>query len=169
MSTPNFDLSLTPFRINSARAYVTELQISHSFIASEWLEQYELHRLGHLPVERTMALLHPEHHGELFRGEPDPRGARSFAAAEFAEACQSEWIWGYKCPLTPTTRTVADHIFPYSLGGATAAGNRITLCRWHNQVKAADIHFYPWERPRPDWVDILLHRIAARLSRHVST
>ena len=55
-------------------------------------------------------------------------------------------MWGYECPF-PKSEKVLDHEFPYSLGGPTNnAFNKRILCKWHNMIKANDIHNYPWEK-----------------------
>lgn len=100
---------------------------------------------------RMLALLHPEHisnldlpsHKNVSQITQDVQGPRSFPSGIAAEKCKAHLIWGYNCSLDGELQQ--DHLFPYSLGGPTYGGNRITLCRYHNMVKSNDIHCFPWE------------------------
>jgi hypothetical protein len=164
MSSPEEAVFL--YRIESARQYVSALHTSFTF---EWLDQYYQYQRGCLSTERAMALLHPGHYQAYFSGSEDPRGKRTFPSAEFHDACQAQLVWRYPCPLTDQEPKVSDHIFPWSLGGPTVAQNRVMLCRWHNEVKAGDVHLFPWEEGVPRWVNRLIDRIAARVQRVASS
>jgi len=97
-----------------------------------------------------LTLIHPFHLKDLI---PDInkrkikqlqiQGKRIFDTKVFKK-CESEKFWGYQCPF-PNDNLVADHAFPYSLGGPTKGVNLRCLCKWHNMVKSNDIHCYPWE------------------------
>lgn len=94
-----------------------------------------------------LALVHPDWIHEL---DLEPRsltavfGPRDFTDKPLAnDRCESRLIWGYECPLPRDLQI--DHLFPYALGGATLPGNRIHLCRNHNNLKGVDVHVYPWE------------------------
>ena len=149
-------------RIESARQYVSALHKSYTL---EWLDQYSQYQQGRLSTEGTMALLHPNHYQGHFAKQEDPRGKRIFSGSEFNAACQAELVWNCPCPLPNDEPKVSDHIFPWSLGGPTVAENRVMLCRWHNEVKAGDVHLFPWEEGLPGWVDGLINRIGARIQR----
>jgi len=148
-------------RIDGARRYVAA---RHDLRSRVWLQAFREYQKRKLDLYQTMALLHPEHYPEPVSGT-DPRGRRAFTLNASDSRCYSEVIWGYECPIVDTEAgVVADHIFPYALGGVTQSTNRITLCRWHNSIKTCDIHFFPWERGEPPWVaEALCH-----LSKSVS-
>ena len=78
--------------------------------------------------------------------------------------CRSMLLWGYECPFEDINQLAADHCFPYSLGGPTLATNKIYLCKWHNQIKAGDIHIFPWELGEPQWLLPMIDRIKRLLS-----
>jgi len=70
-------------------------------------------------------------------------GPRAFTVGRPGGPCASLRIWGYEC--AGRSKIEADHLWPYALGGPTAPGNAIALCRDHNYLKGVDIHAYPWE------------------------
>lgn len=100
-----------------------------------------------------LVLLHPKHYEELLSLQQSKlsieykinniQGKRSFARTDITESCESKYIWGYDCPFTNEPKAF-DHDFPYSLGGPTKDFNKRVLCRWHNMIKANDIHNYNW-------------------------
>ena len=104
----------------------------------------------------------PSHvnHDALIR---DIQGYRSFKQEN--GKCQSKLIWGYECPIH-SLLCHGDHLFPYSMGGPTISANKLLLCRYHNMVKATDIHLFPWEEKenRLIWLDSHIKNIANRIS-----
>lgn len=50
--------------------------------------------------------------------------------------CEHFGIFGRRCPSSPTH---ADHIYPWSRGGATTVSNAQALCARHNLVKGSSI------------------------------
>ena len=110
-----------------------------------------------------LCLIHPDWYSpSISVGKPDPRGPRAFSTpAPVGQHCQSSHIWGYVCAI-PSSRMVADHLYPYEAGGPTDARNLVWLCEWHNQVKSNDIHLWPWDSVDLSWIADVLDRIAAR-------
>ena len=145
--------------------YIKELQRS---LESGWRDCFEEKDKS---ITLRLALLHPDHYQRL-RDKRAPeaatlqreiQGRRQFPREGSCGKCESELLWGYACPLN-SPQIEQDHLFPYSLGGPTNHKNRIVLCRYHNMVKAADVHRLPWEgaanRIEP-WLDAqleVLHR-----------
>lgn len=116
---------------------------------------------------RRMALIHPDHYRffeeyeqrkRAANGVCPIRGRRNFESDAGSLECQSNIVWGYVCDLEQY-QIVNDHQFPYSLGGPTLASNKIYLCKLHNALKAADIHFFKWECEEPIWLDTIICRI----------
>jgi len=109
-----------------------------------------------------VSLIHPDwYQSEVIIGR-DPRGSRFFSTnPPGGQTCQSAAIWGYTCQLYDHD-LVADHLFPYSAGGATDSRNLVWLCRWHNSIKSSDIHLVDWDSVDCTWVDDLLDRITIR-------
>lgn len=152
-------------RRDSACEYLTALASSFKI---PWIDSLNQARSPDRWITR-MALVHPEHYEGSVRYLRDlsvtcdcpVRGPRSFAKEIGLNSmpCASNRIWGYPCPIHDTGSLAADHLFPYSLGGPTSAGNKIYLCHWHNQIKAADIHIFPWEKGPPEWLDDVLKRV----------
>ena len=107
-----------------------------------------------------LVLLHPIHFEELSNQQQSKlsieskiiniQGNRSFSRSEIIVNCQSKQIWGYECPFINEPK-VLDHDFPYSLGGPTREHNKRILCRWHNMIKANDIHNYNWQKIFKDY------------------
>lgn len=75
----------------------------------------------------------------LFKGD-----ARRAVMARAGSRCEGSifLIWG-RCP---DEATEVDHVYPWSRGGPTIAGNGQALCRGHNRSKAA---------MRPPWWYVL--------------
>lgn len=158
--------STLDLRIGRAHEYLCALAASFE---RPWAEAVRQARAGEdwLPL---LALAHPDHYKECERYLREyhvqricpVRGARSFEMEVGLDtlACAAERIWGYACPIARSDKPAADHLFPFSLGGPTLASNKVHLCRWHNQIKAADIHVYPWELGQPPWLDDVLKRIS---------
>jgi hypothetical protein len=72
---------------------------------------------------------------------------RRFSMAEYREImnragwqCEHHSILSGRC--TRTEGLEADHVHPYSRGGATAMANSQALCVAHNKVKAAKVPFW---------------------------
>ena len=149
----------------------TRLQMSYSYLVAldnnlqrDWNELYEMHLQGDMSLVDSMTLIHPDfykHAGYSNR----IRGNRKFPKEHGMTGihCSANAIWGYACPLKSFESIVADHLFPYSLGGPTNSDNKLYLCRLHNELKGNDIHMYPWERGEPRWLDGLLLRISRLL------
>lgn len=132
-------LSIHKVRIDNAKTYLSELRDT---LRCDWLESFE----KATTVHRKLALLHPGHlvHMGLSTSTINSiSGKRNFPPRRVERKCNSMLIWGYECDSKEDLQQ--DHLFPYSLGGATDSRNRIFLCRLHNQIKGSDIHFYPWE------------------------
>jgi hypothetical protein len=114
-----------------------------------------------LPI--ALALIHPEHWGDRVRAS-DLLGPREFRAQVLkgTRSCNAADYWGVLCHRhhDPNLDIVADHAWPYSLGGPTVPDNIRWLCRRHNAAKSSDIHLYPWEAPWPTWLDGLLGRVS---------
>lgn len=108
-----------------------------------------------------MAMIHPFFYGDVGKTPCPIRGKRSFDRIDYFphDVCQSELLWGYKCPFGKQALE-ADHLFPHSMGGPTRSDNKVYLCKIHNQnCKGSDAHIYPWERGKPIWLDGLIEKI----------
>lgn len=151
------------YRYKSAEEYLRVLEAS---LRIGWQASYEAAKTG--AICQRLALLHPDHYSEL--NLPASRtvetlqrsiqGPRTFAAYSQPGTCQSPLVWGYQCELGGDKQQ--DHLFPYSLGGPSIPTNRIYLCRYHNMVKTADVHCYPWEdleRWALPWLDQQIRRM----------
>ena len=123
-----------------------------------------------------LSLLHPSHLEQLSlpsylsggRARTEIQGPRSFAPGPSRKPCQSSLLWGYECPLDQSA-SQEDHLFPYSLGGPTVGGNRISLCRYHNMVKTCDIHCFPWEVADgrcESWIDLQINKMKELFDRY---
>lgn len=151
-------------RIQAAEKYIYALSKFHHF---EWAELYDLYLSKELTLEERFCLIHPVHLEELGL-QNKIQGNRAFNEEPGVSTmlCQSNQIWGYSCcAVKDQNRLVADHLFPYSLGGPTIASNKLYLCKFHNQVKSNDIHFFPWERGEPDWLSIQIARVRNEILR----
>ncbi len=169
---------LNNFRIEISKKYVNHLSVSFIVGWEKCRKSLETEKDTYELILKKLALLHPEHYYLILKTETSRinskieliQGNRSFPQIDDTEKCQSEELWGYICPFTIENK-VQDHEFPYSLGGPTnKAFNRRILCRWHNMIKANDIHNYPWEKlfnqyeyyiktNRVHWVDEQLNKI----------
>ncbi len=106
----------------------------------------------------ALALLHPDFYPSGF----NPRGPRAFPDRPPKNTeCASEFNFGYRCPLqTPSELLHMDHIWPYSLGGATRPTNGFWLCEYHNRLKGSDYHLLNEQSlSRFDWVVPILEAI----------
>lgn len=156
-------------RYESACKYLKALESS---LQAGWLQGYAGSVAGRADIFSRMALLHPAHLEDLPLPDyesvagivKDVQGPRSFPSDGLSRACESELLWGYRCPLDQAD-IHQDHLFPYSLGGPTNGPNRISLCRYHNMVKTCDIHCFPWEttesRCEP-WLDKQISQLHER-------
>lgn len=110
----------------------------------------------------ALALCHPQHWEHHIRFEA-LLGPRSFRTPTLSgtRLCSAADYWGVDCGTLKRRQVdiVADHAWPYSLGGPTHVANIRWLCRRHNAAKSSDIHFYPWEGLWPEWLCGLLERI----------
>jgi hypothetical protein len=141
--------------VSYADALATALSEGWTNSYARWLGQ---NQVDSMTSPESMVLLHPWHY-EGVRGTSDPRGNRRFGAEVGQRLrCDAPTFWGMECAFGYPP--VADHVFPYSLGGPTVGGNRAVLCQIHNQMKSNDLHVFPWERPTPAWVPDTIERIA---------
>jgi hypothetical protein len=156
------------FRIDSTKTYIDKLRANLSI---GWNSIYKMYNNNELNYIDKVTMIHPDFiksihlpnyitHGMLIA---EIQGERLFRKE--SGKCQSELIWGYECPLPPTLCS-GDHLFPYSLGGPSIAGNKLLLCRYHNMIKGTDIHLFPWEDHlnRLRWVDSQIDALARRIS-----
>lgn len=150
-------------RIESAKKYLDYLEYS---LKTDWAHQYEAYLEGKMSKEESLSLIHPLHYKDV-TGAGDIRGTRSFTKEPSSDTikCECEKIWGYDCSVSLRELGViqADHLFPYSLGGATVSSNKIHLCKVHNRSKGADFHLLPWADLNFNWVDQTIHRIYSLL------
>jgi len=104
----------------------------------------------------ALSLVHPEHWKD-FRTAQQMLGPREFRTFNMAGTrwCAAADYWGIECSTRRRSDVaiVADHSWPYSLGGPTVVGNIRWLCRRHNAVKSADVHLFPWDGLWPDWLN----------------
>ena len=135
-----------------AREYLHHLD---ALQPARWLSALEdvLAQPGATP--KAYALMHPVWLDLMFHSvvASHLRGSDRFSQDRLDAhlgSCNAQLIWGYRCELASTGPLEADHLFPRSLGGASAIGNRVWLCRLHNQLKSNDVHLYPnWTEWRP--------------------
>lgn len=107
-----------------------------------WFELMEIYKAGDLGDVESLVLIHPEwYDGARQRPQNCPiRGGATFGLLPTkGQICQSDFIWGYSCPLT-SRDLHCDHVFPWSLGGPTVPENAVWLCESHNRAKGADWH-----------------------------
>lgn len=153
---------LTPdtllFRIDAAEKY---LRIIDDPLPGYWSDLCE-EALIRCDLKLALALIHPRHWEELAQRR-SILGDRAFTAPTLrgTQYCSAEDYWGVPCAIQTDKNAfvVADHAWPYSLGGPTNVANIRWLCRRHNAAKSSDVHLYPWESPIPDWVPNHLLRI----------
>ncbi len=149
------DAELLKTRILCAEDYLKGLE---SVRRIGWIDSLLLFKKGELTAPHAMALIHPEHYDYA---QEAVCGARTFIddPAPSLRRCECHLYWQIACPFEGLTDFSADHVFPYSLGGPTEPNNRMVLCRLHNQMKSNDVHFYPWERGQPSWLEPVVRRI----------
>jgi len=104
-------------------------------------------------------LIHPRWHAV---DKSSPLDLLPFARTLRGDACQSEKLWGYSCPLTDRS-IEADHMFPKSLGGPRHGANQVWLCSDHNLWKGQDLFNFPWENGEPKWLLQQLDRVESLL------
>lgn len=147
------------YRISEARTYLLTLEEVSTTRA--WFQHYERFQKAMLSVGEAFALIHPRHFEDAEHSQKELQGPRAFSrpVSTCAHTCSSKLLWGYLCPISSEASDV-DHLWPYSLGGPTQPGNAVYLCKHHNQLKGADIHFYPFEEGLPNWFKKHVNRIA---------
>ena len=148
-------------RVRATEGYLKILE--HSF-SVEWGLQFELLRRADDWVAE-LALIHPEHFFDIKNSQNNclVRGGRYFEKelAMSARKCGCDRVWEYDCPIHAGGESLAaDHLFPFSFGGPTKPSNKIYLCARHNAMKGSDLHFFPWEKGRPDWLKSLVKTVA---------
>lgn len=146
-------------RIETAERY---LELIDMGFAGSWHDAYrDVLVSGDLVL--GLALVHPEHWTD-YAAEHAILGPRKFRAPTLTGTrnCAASEYWGVQCPSTGrgSVEIVADHAWPFSLGGPTVVGNIRWLCRRHNAVKSSDVHFYPWEGLWPGWLSDQLGKVA---------
>ena len=154
------DLNWLTARILACEGY---LEMLTTTLHGAWNKTYQ--RFLEYPELRTgFAIIHPAHYNEIPRFEP--RGARIFISQPGAiEPCSARRIWGYDCRFR-ASKSQADHLFPWSLGGPTVGANRVPLCWSHNQMKGSDVHLFPWDEGLPTWLPPMVEAIASARSVH---
>lgn len=145
-------------RITTAEKY---LELIDSPLSGTWSD-LRTYAVATRDLPMALALVHPEH----WREHIPPQfllGPREFRAQVLrgTRFCNAVDYWGVPCHRSddPDREIVADHAWPYSLGGPTVPDNIRWLCRRHNAAKSSDIHLYPWEALWPTWLDGLLERV----------
>jgi hypothetical protein len=137
-------------RAQQAFAYLKSLEKARD---SSWIEMEGLAK----DVPSTLVLCHPGWVGGI-AAAPNGLGLTRFLGRSMPGRCASRRIWGYDCPLREEA-VESDHLFPRALGGPGVATNQIWLCRLHNAWKSSDLTLFPWETPRPHWLDEQVHRM----------
>ena len=149
-------------RVESGHKYLKALAWS---LNVGWVEAYKKSQ-NNVPWIMKMALIHPEHYRNLveYQQEKDSLGycpirfKRNFDSDVGQLKCRSQFVWGYECELEQI-EVAMDHHFPFSLGGPTEGSNKIYLCKLHNKLKAADMHFYKWDAEEPEWLGKVIERV----------
>jgi HNH endonuclease len=143
---------------------ITEAERYLALVQEDYRGKWELSRHDAeacADVALAFALIHPDN----WPGRGDQQriqGSRAFKTKVIygTRLCNAVKYWGVTCTAdTSTEGAIADHVWPYSLGGPTEVANIMWLCRRHNQIKGADIHFYPWELGWPDWLSVQLEKV----------
>lgn len=146
------------FRAQCAHRYLIALS---SFSTQEWHRCQEVSLNADDWVD-SLALIHPLHYADLLQPSSScpVRGVRCFPAAPGLSSlkCGSHLLWEYHCPIDSDILH-GDHLFPYSFGGPTLSSNMIYLCPKHNSCKGSDIHSFPWERGKPEWLDQIIANV----------
>lgn len=118
--------------------------------------------LAEQDLPTAMALIHPVHWTDHVEGK-ELQGPRGFEVRELlgSRSCNAADYWGVTCSRKPPKfKIVADHAWPYSLGGPTVPENIRWLCSMHNAAKSSDIHLYPWEAASwPTWLNDFLDKV----------
>ena len=143
-------------RVGAAVEYLAALE---EFMNAEWNSVYVRLINGQLSIPQKLAAINPMLYDGIIQ-QHEICGLRTYSSSVMSagQSCMSWKMWGYKCPFhSPVLE--ADHLFPYSLGGPTDPRNLVLLCKYHNRVKAADIHLYPWEGGCSPWVVEMAERI----------
>lgn len=146
-------------RIEAAERYLELIDIG---IGGSW---HDARRQALVSGDLVMAmsLLHPEHWRDQ-RTERKILGPREFRTPVLlgTRYCAAADYWGVECATLRRgeVEIVADHAWPYSLGGPTEVGNIRWLCRRHNAAKSSDVHLFPWESLWPDWLNRQLDKLA---------
>ena len=106
-----------------------------------------------LPI--LLALIHPDYrydiHGQSIVIRDSQRS--KFKPRVTSERCKiNELIQGVKCPYQSSfEKSVADHLWPHSLGGPTIPLNKLTLCSQCNTQKSNSPLLFPG-RNVPRWL-----------------
>jgi len=131
--------------------------------AGTWHEA-KLEALASSDLVLAMTLVHPQFWSD-WKKSTEVLGPREFRVPNLVGTryCAAADYWGVECASQRRldAEIVADHAWPYSLGGPTVVGNIRWLCRRHNSVKSSDVHLYPWEGLWPDWLNEQLAKLAA--------
>jgi len=159
------DASILVHRIQTAEDYLQLLRVDRSGVRWE-LERDDSIARNDLPL--ALALIHPENWPPQIARDK-MLGPRMFRTAELflTRMCSAAEYWGVACNSdTLAEGAVADHCWPYSLGGPTEVSNIRWLCRTHNAAKTADVHLFPWEDFWPDWLGNQLDRVGRTRALH---
>jgi len=143
-------------RIECTHRYLEWLELAHTH---SWQELFDSSENREIPLD--LVLCHP---GWL-EGVVNPSGKLGLGSFENKlgeEPCQSDLLWGYKCPMGGS-KVQQDHLFPSSLGGPAVNTNHVWLCPLHNRWKSSDLSPFPWERGRPSWLSDQLGRMKSLL------
>jgi hypothetical protein len=161
------DAAIVLQRIVTAEHY---LDLVDHGVAGDWaLRRADAEARQDIPM--ALALIHPNNWAEHSRRDAI-QGPRAFRTAEIfgTRICSAADYWGIACRTdTMVEGAVADHAWPYGLGGPTTVANIAWMCRRHNASKGIDIHLYPWEFGWPDWLTDHLNRVERVLRRQLRT
>jgi len=154
-------------RISYAERYYNALSALHFESVEEWTELFQKFTTDDsFGLPEILVLVHPNWYGTV--KIPDPRGTRSFPAADKSAKCRSIEFYGYVCPFIDPPIHI-DHLFPYSKGGVTNHANAMYLCEEHNLSKSTDIHTIDWEGIDRSWVTLLLQVFGHEIERKTQT
>ena len=155
------DSEIILYRISEAERYLEQLE-SNGRIATDWL-LYRADAEARRDLVSALTLIY-SHNWPVPALRQNVQGPRAFRTPiiHATRMCSASEYWGVPCKSdTRSEGAVADHAWPYSLGGPTVPGNIAWLCPRHNRIKGMDIHFYPWELGWPDWLPPHLDLLAA--------
>ena len=156
-------------RISCAERYYQALSTLHFESVEEWIDLYQKFVTNETyGLPEILVLIHPNWYEYETIKIPDPRGSRSFPAAEKSARCRSIEFYGYSCPFINPPIHI-DHLFPFSKGGATNHANALYLCEEHNLSKSTDIHTIDWEGMDRSWVMQLLEVFGHEIERKTQT